>query len=40
MVILVLTCFLLQSTVFKYLEIASIVPNVLLILTISFGFMQ
>ena len=40
MVILVLTCFLLQSTVFKNLEISSIVPNVLLILTISFGFMQ
>ncbi len=30
---------MLQSTVFKALSIASITPNLLLILTVSFGFM-
>lgn len=38
--ILILVCFLLQTTVFRWLEIASVAPNILLILTISFGFMQ
>ncbi|MCH1978251.1 rod shape-determining protein MreD [Lawsonibacter sp. OA9] len=37
--VLVLLTFLLQSTVFKALSIASITPNLLLILTVSFGFM-
>lgn len=36
---LVLVTFLLQSTVFKALSIASISPNLLLILTVSFGLM-
>lgn len=38
-VLLILICFLLQSTVFKTLSIASISPNLLIILTSSFGFM-
>ena len=36
---LVLVTFLLQSTVFKALAIASVSPNLLLILTVSFGLM-
>ena len=38
--LLILVCFLLQCSVFCFFEIASVVPNILLILTISFGFMQ
>ena len=37
--LLVLVTFLLQSTVFKTLTIASTSPNLLLILTVSFGLM-
>lgn len=37
--LLILVTFILQSTVFKSLSIASISPNLLLILTVSFGFM-
>lgn len=40
MALLVLACFLLQTTIFQALEIADVAPNLLLILTISFGFMQ
>jgi rod shape-determining protein MreD len=36
---LIITIFILQSTVFQWLSIASISPNLLLILTVSFGFM-
>lgn len=36
----ILVCFILQSTVFQGLSIGSIVPNLLLIATVSFGFMQ
>ena len=36
---MVLVTFLLQSTVFKALAIASVSPNLLLILTVSFGLM-
>lgn len=32
--------FILQSTVFKFLQIASTTPNLLLILTVSLGFMR
>ena len=35
-----LVCFILQTTVFQGLAIGSIVPNLLLIVTISFGFMR
>lgn len=38
--LLILLTFILQSTVFQWLSIASIAPNLLLILTVSFGFMR
>ena len=38
--ILIIVCFLLQSTVFRSLAFAGIVPNLLIILTASFGFMR
>ena len=38
--IIVILCFLLQSTVFQALSFASIAPNLLIILTASFGFMR
>jgi len=38
--ILIIACFLLQSTVFRSLAFAGIVPNLLVILTASFGFMR
>ena len=37
--LLIIITFVLQSTLFKWLQIASISPNLLLILTVSFGFM-
>ena len=39
-ILAILVCFILQTTVFQGLAIGSIVPNLLLIATISFGFMQ
>ncbi len=39
-VLLVLICFLFQTTVFKGLAFGGIVPNLTLILTASFGFMR
>ena len=39
-ILTVLICFILQTTVFQGLAIGSIVPNLLLIATISFGFMR
>lgn len=38
--ILILVCFVLQSTVFRSLDFAGIVPNLLIILTSAFGFMR
>ena len=38
--LVILVCFILQSTVFQGLSIGSIVPNLLLIVTVSFGFMR
>lgn len=38
--ILILVCFVLQSTVFRSLAFAGIVPNLLVILTSAFGFMR
>lgn len=38
--ILILVCFLLQTTVFRALELGQVAPNLLIVLTISFGFMQ
>lgn len=38
--LLIISCFLLQTTVFPYFELVGIVPNILLILTMSFGLMR
>lgn len=38
--IIIIICFVLQSTMFKALSIASISPNLLIIVTSSFGFMR
>ena len=38
--LLIIVSFILQSTVFQSLSIGSIAPNLLLILTVSFGFMR
>ena len=38
--VLILAVFILQGTIFQTLSIASISPNLLLILTVSFGFMR
>jgi len=38
--IMVIICFILQSTVFKALEFGGIVPNLMIVLTASFGFMR
>lgn len=37
---IVMVCFLLQCTLFKFLAIASISPNLMIIVTSSFGFMR
>ena len=33
-------CFLLQSTLFQHLKLASVTPNLLIVVTSSFGFMR
>lgn len=38
--VLVILCFILQSTVFKSLAFGGIVPNLMIVLTASFGFMR
>ncbi len=38
--VIILVCFLLQSTVFKTLSLGSISPNLMIIVTSSFGFMR
>mgnify|MGYP000299666988 FL=1 len=37
---LIFFCFLLQTTIFQTLALASIAPNLMIILTASFGFMR
>ena len=37
---LVILCFVLQSTVFKELAFGGIVPNLMIVLTASYGFMR
>lgn len=37
---LILLCFLLQCTVFRFLAFGGIVPNLMIVLTASFGFMR
>lgn len=38
--ILIIICFVLQSALFPFIEIAGATPNLLLILTVSFGLMR
>ena len=38
--LLVISCFLLQSTVFKAIAFGGIIPNLMIVLTASFGFMR
>lgn len=38
--VMILFCFLLQTTVFRSLAFAGIVPNLLIVLTSAFGFMR
>ena len=38
--VLVIFCFIMQSTVFKELEFGGIVPNLMIVLTAAFGFMR
>ena len=40
MAVLILFCFLLQTTLFRSLAFAGIVPNLLIVLTSAFGFMR
>lgn len=40
LVIELIVCFLLQTTVFQWFSLAHVVPNLLLILTVSSGFMR
>ncbi len=39
-VFLIILCFLLQTTVFHWMEFGGIVPNLMIVLTASFGFMR
>lgn len=39
-VLLIIICFLLQTTVFRGLAFGGIVPNLMIVLTASFGFMR
>lgn len=39
-VLLFIICFLLQTTVFQWIDFGGIVPNLMIILTASFGFMR
>lgn len=38
--VIILVCFLLETTIFQKLALASIVPNLLIVVTSSFGFMR
>lgn len=38
--VIIIVCFLLETTVFRYLTIASVTPNLLIVVTSSFGFMR
>ncbi|MDE7250132.1 MAG: rod shape-determining protein MreD, partial [Lachnospiraceae bacterium] len=39
-VFLIILCFLLQTTVFHWMSFGGIVPNLMIVLTASFGFMR
>lgn len=38
--ILIILCFILQSALFPFIEISGVIPNLMLILTVSFGLMR
>jgi rod shape-determining protein MreD len=38
--LLIVVCFLLQTTLFQLLSLAAVAPNLLLILTVAFGYMR
>lgn len=38
--IIIILCFTLQSTIFHFFELANVVPNLILIVTMSFGLMR
>ncbi|MGN0377190.1 MAG: rod shape-determining protein MreD [Suilimivivens sp.] len=38
--LLIISCFVLQSTVFKAISFGGIIPNLMIVLTASFGFMR
>ena len=38
--IMIITCFLLQTTLFRYIAFGGVVPNLLMILTASTGIMR
>ena len=38
--VIILICFLLETTIFQYLALASVIPNLLIVVTSSFGFMR
>ena len=38
--VLIIVTFILQTTIFQTLAVASVAPNLLLILTVTFGFMR
>ena len=38
--LIIIFCFLLQSTFFQFISLASVAPNLLLIITFTFGFMR
>lgn len=39
-ILMVLFCFLLQTTLFQWLELAGIIPNILIILVVSIGYIR
>lgn len=38
--VLIIACFLVESTIFRHLKLASVAPNLMVVLTSSFGFMR
>ncbi|MDY5845106.1 MAG: rod shape-determining protein MreD [Bariatricus sp.] len=38
--VIILSCFLLETTLFQHLALASVIPNLLIVVTSSFGFMR
>ena len=38
--VIIFLCFLLETSIFRYLSIASVIPNLLIVVTSAFGFMR